>query len=355
MGRQVPAGGRDAAGDPGDERLHALLSAGLSEQADRPVDVGGLLDGARTGARRIRRRRRAAGVTALAVVVVSLPVALTGTGLLGRQASGLAGGFGGPTTSLSATSDVAQPVPSFAASAQPVPSDTVAGSVPGQPRVGATAPEGTKVSGTTGAVLAQDAAGQYTIGTQALLNGGDLDPIGSPPQTDDDASFTGTGPTATQVCRTMPSASSRAVSGRSATYSATGDDGWTVRAVVRVLAGPAASEEMDWLKRSLGNCASDLRLRRAAVTGLPGEGAVLGYQVGADPRHPKSVLVIGVVQDGRTTSAVELVVPVGAGADGTSRIAAGVEQAKRLLIVADRRLRSSGLVAAAKADPSLAG
>jgi hypothetical protein len=327
--------------------LAALLSAGLAELGERPVDVGDLLDGARAGARQLRRRRRAAGVTALAVVVIGVPLVLVGTGLVGghprtQLADPNGGGAAGPTT---------EPYLSGVGPGD-VPTGPVVGTL-GGPDLGASAPDGTRVSQSTAQVLSQDASGQYTIGDQALLHATDLAPIGSPPQTDDQATVTAAGPTPTPVCRTLPAASTRAAAAHGATYASTGVDGWTVRLVVRVLPGSAATVEMSWLKRSMGTCAGELQLRRATVTGLPGDGVVLGYQVGADPRSPRAVLVIGAVQHGRTTSAVELVVPAGAGGDSSARVAAGLAQAKRLLALADQRLKGSGLVSAAQNDPSL--
>jgi hypothetical protein len=64
--------------------------------------------------------------------------------------------------------------------------------------------------------------------------------------------------------------------------------------------------------------------------------------------------VVGVVQRGRATASIELTVPAGAAADRGVRIRLGLDEARRLLASADRRLVVSGLVAAAEADPLLA-
>jgi hypothetical protein len=128
-----------------------------------------------------------------------------------------------------------------------------------------------------------------------------------------------------------------------------------VASVVRVLPGTAAADEMAWLRRSVGACAGSLHPSRSPVAGVPGDGVVLGYQVG-DPAGAggSAVFVVGVVQQGRTTASVELTVPAGAAADGEARVRLGLDEARHLLALADRRLVASGLVAAAAADPLLA-
>jgi len=61
-----------------------------------------------------------------------------------------------------------------------------------------------------------------------------------------------------------------------------------------------------------------------------------------------------VVQQGRATASVELVVPRAAAAALASRVQLGLDQVRHLLALADRRLGSSGLVRQAGADPLLA-
>jgi hypothetical protein len=224
------------------------------------------------------------------------------------------------------------------------------------PGPGQSLPGGTQVSGPTEAVLSQDAAGRYVVGETAILQAPDVGDAGVAPvrRTDARATPDGAGPTRAPVCRTLPAASARTAGGRSVGYAGAGDDAWTVRTVVRVLRGRAAEDEFGWLQKSMGYCLSELRLRRAPVKGLPGDGVVLGYQVGAPSQRPSSVLVVGVVRQGRTTSSVEVVVPESAAVDTQARVQLGLNETGRLLALADQRLRVSGLVAQAQADPQLA-
>jgi hypothetical protein len=364
MGPQLPAGGRDGSGGRGEPQLEALISAGLAGEVGGPVDVSGLLDGARTGARRIRRRRRVATATALAVVVIAVPVSLTWTGQLGGRLSGTEAATAAGTAMSTASS------PAFAAAgpggSTSADSQVLGGtelSQPGQDVV----PSAIRMSSTAAAVLSRDASGRYVVGEQALLPAADLASVASLTLTQEGPTVDRAGPTATPVCRTLPAASAHVAAGRSAVYAGAGAgagagdagagagaDGWVVRLVVRVLPQTAASDEMDWLRRSMGYCPSDLHLRRATVTDLPGNAAVLGYQVGADPQHPESVLVIGAVRQGRATAAVEMVVPTGTAADVPARVQVGLDRTRRLLTLADQRLKSSRLVELAQGDPALA-
>lgn len=59
--------------DERDDELGALLTRGLAEDVDRPVDVARLLDGARAGARRIVRRRRAGAALLTVLALVAAP------------------------------------------------------------------------------------------------------------------------------------------------------------------------------------------------------------------------------------------------------------------------------------------
>jgi hypothetical protein len=322
-----PRGPQDP-GLPGDveARLAAVLRTGLQGRAGGPVDVDQLLAGAAAGARRIRRRRRTAVGLAAAVVLIGLPAAV-GIGWLGAGSSSVTSQGSGAASS---------------------------------PHGPAAASSGTQVSGT---VLTRDAAGHAVPGEWAMLQAADLGVDGSS-RTQDEVVAAGAGPTAVVLCAQLPAASARAAGGRSVRYVSAGADGsgksglglgWEVGSVVRVLPGTAAADEMAWLRRSVGACAGSLHLSRAAVAGIPGDGVVLGYQVG-DPSEAgaSSVFVVGVVQRGRTTASIELTVPAGAAADRGVRIRLGLDEARQLLASADRRLVVSGLVAAAEADPLLA-
>lgn len=56
-----------------DDDLGGLLTRALAEDVDRPVDVARLLDGARAGARRIVRRRRAGAALLTVLALVAAP------------------------------------------------------------------------------------------------------------------------------------------------------------------------------------------------------------------------------------------------------------------------------------------
>lgn len=56
-----------------DDQLGTLLTRALAEDVDRPVDVARLLDGARAGARRIRRRRRTGAALLVVLALVAAP------------------------------------------------------------------------------------------------------------------------------------------------------------------------------------------------------------------------------------------------------------------------------------------
>lgn len=351
-----------------DDRIVGLIAVGVASQVQGPVDVAGLLAGAYSGARRIRHRRRAAVATVVAVGL-TVPALVVGSGVLGGGRSPLDAVRRGRTAAQTGHADGADPSSAAGspsalgpATSEPGGIATLAG--PGsasEPDPGGTPPGGTQVEGSTGAVLTRDVAGRYLVGDQAVLQ--DADIIVAPMRrTTDQATADGAGPTATAVCRALPPASARAAGGRSVGYVQSGDDGdaWQVSTVVRVLPGSSADAELEWLRRSIGFCASDLHLRRSVVDGVPGDDVVLGYQLGyqaeagGSPWRPGAVLVVGVVRQGRATASVELVVPAAAARDPQSRIQLGVDQARHLLAVADQRLEASGLVGAAQADPLLA-
>jgi hypothetical protein len=362
MGAQLPWGGSGGAGcqdEPlgpaGDDRFTALLRSALSAHVDGPVDVGGLLDGARTRARRIRRRRQVArgglvAVVAVAVVAVTVPVLLVGTGWPGGGGDGVeAVVAGGPNGPRSASDGGRSPEPT-AGTGPTAPEIEVRGGT-AVPAASISLPGGTQVTGSAAAVPPQAATGRYVVGDEAVLQVSDIT-FAQVQRTDDQLVAEGGGPTVTPVCRKRPAARARVAGGRALGYAGSGDDAWVVRTVVRVLPGAAAADELDWLRQSMGTCVSDLRLRPEAGTGVPGDDVVLGYQVGAGQRS-KAVFVVGVVRQGRVTVAVELVVPADAATGMSARVRLGLDRTRHLLALADRRLESSGLVAQAQADPVL--
>lgn len=327
-------------GSPADERLATLIRDGLAVRSDHPVDVESLLDGARTGARRIRRRRRAGARVAVAAVVLGvLPVAVSGlhhvTGNFGPPGqTGVAAGGNGSTASAAAgaKSDAGPSVDAHTQGGGPTPFATSSrGTVPGAQVSGAP-----PIEIADAAVLPVNVLPDVRLGVsfdQAVVADG--------------------GPTVQQVCRVASPAVAQVSGGRQLDYVESGHAGdpWALTTLVRVLPGQAADTEVDQLRRSMGYCASDLSLKRAGVSRIPGDGVALGYQVGVSEQRPGAVLVIGVVRQGPVTASVELIVPARAAADNATRVRLGLEQARRLLTLADERLLSSGLVQQAVRDP----
>ncbi len=323
-----------------DERLAALIGSGLAGRAGGPVDLESLLDGARTGARRIRRRRRMGAVALAAVVIAGVPIGLRETGVIHGRGDAMAADGGSAGSSRSGPTSDAGPVdPSVAASASPS-----GGVAELTPSLEMTVPGGQQVSG----------AAPIGIEDAAVLQADDVTaaPVRA---TADRVVSVDRGPTVQRVCRSTLPAVDTLAGGRQLDYVEAGHsrDPWTVTTLVRVLAKDASTTEMNGLRRSMGNCTSDLQLRRAAVSGVPGDAVVLGWQVGAAADRPRAVLVVGVVRQGRATASVELVVPARAAAGEDARVRLGLEQARHLLALADQRLVSSGLVARAAADPNL--
>ena len=342
------AGGR---GPLDDDELGRALSQGLSRALDGDVDPDALLRGARTGARRIERRRTVVrrGVVTL-VAVAMLPLGATVVRDLGFSANDTSATSAGAAAPEAAAA-------SSAASADGTQEDTVGGGPAdagktASERAGAntvpspTAPDGQQFSAVDGG-LARD-AGEVLVPDDALLRGGDLGL--SPVARRDDVS--GARAVRTDVaglCGPGP-AEALAQGGRSVTWTgaAGGATGWTVVTAVRVFAADGATDEVGLLRRAVGTCAASPGVAREPIAGLPGDDvlvAVLPATGGGD------LPVVGVLRRGRVTVAVEVVVPAGAAPDADARRAEGVRRVRALLVRADARAAS--FATQAQADPSL--
>ncbi|HET9653875.1 MAG TPA: hypothetical protein VFP72_00845 [Kineosporiaceae bacterium] len=349
MGRRGPGHPGPSAGHSGGEdRLAALIAQGLTDQAQHPVDVESLIVGAHTGARRIRRRRTATRIAAAAVVIAAVPAGLDVTHLFGTG--------GASVTAVSGSSGLSTFSGSVEAGGRGDTSGGDAASAGGDsPFVAGPSPSGTALGSTraNGTGLSRDGTGQVLIPDAAVLQVSDVSVVRLQPGSDKDT-VSPAGPTANPVCAQASTAVSAPAGVRQLGYrSSSGTAAWTLTTRVQVLAGGAADAELNWLRRSMGYCASALRLSRAPVAGVPGDGVALGYQVGVGSQ-PHAVLVVGVVRQGRTTASVELVVPASAGGGDEARSQLALDQARHLLALADRRLLSSGLAPCAAADPALA-
>ena len=111
--------------DDRNDDIEARLTRALHDGLDGHVEVGPLLDGARAGARRIRRRRTAAAGALTAMVLLAVPLGLAN---LGDDAEApFAGPTGATTTEVTGTASSPPPEPLTTAppTASPSPSSPV--------------------------------------------------------------------------------------------------------------------------------------------------------------------------------------------------------------------------------------
>jgi hypothetical protein len=374
--------GHDPHGSPagpplGDDELGRLIAGGLSRRADGPVDERSLVAGARAGAVRIRRRRSAAAVLA-AVVVVGLPAGLYGQRLFaGGQSSTSAGRAAPEAVSASSPAPLsAQDAGSPASAAGPAPrgepvttASADAGypagpSAPGPSVAGPSAPGGPAsskaVSSTAApsrpviqapspvspgaplparAPLPRTSSGAVAVPAGALLSAADLRPVSTLPVTpSSDTGNASPAPAiaAADVCGRVPAGMPAPQGSRAVTFErAPGTvSGWLISSGVRVFRGSDAERYLATL-RGQQNC-----LAGSSVAGA--DAAAIGHGP-ADAQGRTHWF--GAAATGRTVTEVRLVVPPGAGVTAA--------KIRILLTTGAGRLGSSGLAAAALADPSL--
>jgi hypothetical protein len=309
--------------EPDDDALGQLLAEGLGRLAAGPVDDGDLLAGARRGAARIRRRRRAA-LTVASVLVIGSPVGLAASELMGSsQPSHITSATG----LRSASPMLGQPAPT--GDAATALQDTAQATAPGE-RIASFS-----VPATGGTSAPEVAAGAPQVPDAALLTAADL--RAATLRQTSDTSYLGPVPASApaDTCGTaldpVPAALGRARVFERRTGSS--EAWWLLGNTVRVLAGDGA--------REYAAAGSGL----GCVTGVvvPGTDlAVVGH--GGPDAQGRTHWYAG-ARVGRVVTEVRLVVPSGSGITRTD--VAG------LLTSAAKKVTSSGLVAAAAADPAL--
>jgi len=292
-------------GEPGRDDLADLLVAGLERDIDRPVDTARLLEGARSGASRIRRRRAVTSAAVTIVAVVALPLAAL-------QLRGLERGGFARTSSASLG---AQGSASLATSPHP-----------------------------SGTVSASPTLGHVTVPASALVTGADLGvaglvAVGEALQKDH------TPTTGRVVCSGQPGGLQYTLGGAFAEYDQGNltRDGWMLTAAARALTPDGARAEMRYLVDHLDTCDSKVGAhwsRQPAPTFGGDSSAVLAYA--PDDITTGSYAVVGVVRLGGATSGFWLHVPASAGPNPSARLTTALRSGRILLEAADRRLRAPG-------------
>jgi len=352
--------GSDSPGPAGPDRdVERLLSAALARDLGRPVDTQLLLDGARSRAHRIRRRRTVVASALGVVLVAGVPLGLLrvgGPGLLASRGGDVAAGgppsaawsSAGSSSASPAATEPRLPVATATAATAPVGTSAVtsASSTTGP---GVPVPTGAPASGTAPYRLEFKGA-VVTIPETAVLQAGDLKSVPLL-RINDLPALTAVSTDALTICPAQPSGRQDVVGGRRLDYAERSDrsDQWTVTTAVRVMKGDAAGRQLTWLQRNLVGCQGGYHLTAAATGSIRADGAVLGYQRAA-VASAKSVLVVGVIRQGRTTAEVLLQVPAAAAINDDTRLELALAQGRRLLQLAQQRLVSSGLAAAAQAE-----
>jgi hypothetical protein len=298
-----------------DARLGELLGRALSDGVDEPVDTTTLVAGARQGARRIRRRRRAGVAVLTAVAVAGLPAAHQ---WLGRETRG---------------AQVASVAPSEPTGTGPTaPPDAAAIAPPtGEPSRPPVPPTGSP----TNLGVPEGMAGSVVIPDEALLAAGDV-PFGVE-TVDDFGHYLRLRTLTTSLCGDGEEpGDDAAVGGRELGLRAGGGSQVSVVSAVRVFSGDGARRSMDFQAASMGGCSYAGDFEVADATGLPGDQAVLGIDDRAP--YPDTHYAVGAVRLGATTVGVAAVL------EGTPEEVLAAQRA--LLEEAVRKLEASGLPAA---------
>jgi len=294
-------------GDSCRDDLADLLVAGLERDVDRPVDTARLLEGARSGAFRIRRLRSVAGAAVTIVAVVALPFAAL-------QLRGLERGrFAGPSSASMEAQGSANLAtsPHSTASAPPVP--------------------------VTQHVIVPAAA----LVTGADLGVAGLAAVGAVMQKDH------TPTTGRVVCTGQPGGLQYTLGGAVAEYDQGNltRDGWTLTASARALTLDGARAEMRYLVDHLDTCASKVGAhwnREIAPAFGTDSSSVLACAPDGGTTTG-SYAIVGVVRIGAATSGFWLHVPASAGPNPSARLTTALRSGRILLAAAAGRLRDSGL------------
>jgi hypothetical protein len=360
-------------GPRGDDDLGRLIAEGLARRVEGPVDERSLVAGAQAGARRIRRRRSVATALA-AVVVLGLPVGIYGARMVAgperSTATAVSDGRAdaGSMSAAEAGSTGAQDVPTETGSVAMAPGSAGgdAGSGPGlaaqgsalaaapdaaaagsnasqlQPSIAGPLPESAAPAApATGAPTAapRAASGVVAVPAAALLVAADLRPVTATTVVPSGTSAPAAAPvlTAADLCGRAPTGVPPSAGSLGVTFEdARGaPDGWLLGSAVRAFGGSGAVRYLATLTAA-GACL-------APTLGSGADAAAVGH---GPPDGLGRTHWLAVAVTGRTVAEVRLVAPKGSGVSAGSVAA--------LLSTAVRRLRGSGLPAAAAADPRLA-
>lgn len=307
---------------PGPDRpdeLGDLLSAGLERDLARPVDTGRLLDGARVGAVRLRRRRRAYGAATAVLLVAAVPFGMARmTGLLGT--AGVT-----PPAAHDTLNPEPTPTPTGPASAPvDVPPEDYTGDL--AQLVGQANPPGVPVEVPSDAMLVPKDAGAdldrlLTVrGRQTVRSSGVWD-------------------TVDKVCEGQPGGLQWNLKSVVRVYDEppSTTPGWELKTVVRALTVFGARSQLRWLQRNLETCTPTIGSGRWTLQSAVSAGQ---DRVLATIDDGNAVLAIGVVRIGAATSGFCLRVPGSAGS-ASAREQLAVRNGQALLEQSAARLTAT--------------
>lgn len=292
------------------DEVERRLADALAPDAEPPIEVAGLLEGAQRGARRIRRRRASGAAALVALVVAAVPLGTTF----------LAGDSSPPQV---ASSD-AEPTPTSAPGpttllSEPTSDPSAAPEPPTESPVNPDVPEGL--------------AGTVLVPPEAMLGPADL-PF-SVTQTNDYGPYLKNRTMVTSLCGDgAEPGDDLAIGGRQIHYIGQGQE--SLATTVRVFSGDGARQQLDFLRASLGTCDYVTIYTPRDAAGLPGDEALIGTAPSAF--LPDGTAVIGAVRDGNTTAGVQV--------DVAGDAAEARALAHQLLTRAHQLLEASGLPAA---------
>lgn len=297
------------------DELGDLLAAGLERDLATPVDTGRLLDGARTGAVRLRRRRRAYGAVTAVLLVAAVPFGMTRmTGLLGTTGGLL------PTAHDTLTGDGPAGRPGFA----DVPPEEYKGDL--RPFAGPGGTLAVTVDIPAAALLVPEDA-NADLGALLTVRGA------ATPRT------TGVYDTVDPVCRKQPGGLGWNLRSVVRTYDeqASTTAGWELKTVVRALTVTGARSQLRSLQRTLESCTPTIGEGRWTLQPAVGAGE---DRVLATIQEGDAVLAVGVVRVGAATSGFCLRVPGEAGSPAVRRQLALTNGQALLTAAADRLVAS---------------
>ena len=327
--------------------VESRLSAALRQGASNGVHVGAVIEGSRVA---VAERRRRNGVIAAVLGTAVLAGAGTGVALrlnepdptLVAGTTSTATGTPTGTATATATPSASPLVVASAASPSPSPSVSVSASPAASP-----APSAKAVA------LPRTRQGLVIIPDGALLAAQDLAELPGVSLVTgfDSEQYLKVPTTSTSSCAKEPLGLQYAVGGRSISLLQREDnsDQWSLSSAVRVFGQNGSKDQIRWLQRNLDTCTGVWGDMTAVDVAGIGDGAAMAY---SDSVTPHTVMVLGAVRSGRTTSGFQLFVPAEAAGTDEERVRLAVAQGTRLLEVAHRRLVDT-IGPASVTDPSL--